>query len=159
MKGVKSSDFIILRLPPNEENIGFIFQTFGLTQYVFFDNRFPTNKLKDIHSDKFDKESFEKFREKCLEIEKKEVSFTLNEFILLAKTIDFVAKCYIGDPNNKLKKVLSEDFKDNDDFDYDFIRKLYLNKATMFFEGFRENCTDKKLLQIISRELDWKIDI
>lgn len=159
METIKSNEFIILRLPPTEENVGFIFQTFGITQYVFYDDRFPTKQLKDIHPDKFDKLLYSKFREKCLEIEKKEISFTINEFIILAKTIDFVSKCFIGEPNMKLEQVMIEDFKDQVDFDYDFYRKFYLNKATRFFEGFREHCDNKKLLLKIATELDWKIDI
>lgn len=159
METIKSNEFVILRLPPNEENVGFIFQTFGITQYVFFDDRFPTEQLKDLHPDKFNKELYDKFREKCLEIEKKEISFTINEFIILAKTIDFVAKCFIGDPNKKLDQVITEDFKDEADFDYNISRQLYLEKATRFFEGFRKNCVNKKLLKKIVKELDWETDI
>jgi hypothetical protein len=35
---------------------------------------------------------------------------------------------------------MTEDFKNETDFDYNLYRKFYLNKATRFFEGFRENC-------------------
>ena len=159
METMKSNEFIILRLPSTEENIGFIFQTFGITQYVFYDDRFATKQFKDIHPDKFDQETYGEFREKCLEIKKKEISFTVNEFILLAKTIDFVSKCFIGEPNEKFEQVITEDFKDQVDFDYNFYRKFYLNKATKFFEGFRAHCDNKKLLQKIATELDWKTDI
>lgn len=153
------NEFIILRLPPNGENISFIFLTFGITQYVFYDDRFPTKQLKDITPDKFDKARYSKFREKCLDIEKKEISFTINEFIVLAKTIDFVSKCFIGEPNKKLEQVMTHDFKGKTDFDYNFNRKFYLNKATAFFEGFRKNCEHKQLLKKIATELDWKTDI
>jgi hypothetical protein len=159
MISIKSSEFILLRLPPKDEYIKFIFQTFGVTQYVFYDGRFPTNQLKDIHPKKFDKAYYDKFREKCLEIENKEITFTINEFMFLAKMIDFVSKCYIGEPNNKLEQIITEDFKAEPDCDYNSYRKFYLDIATRFFEDFRKRCDNKKILQKISSELDWQTDI
>jgi hypothetical protein len=159
MESISSNEFIILRLPPLNETIGFIFQTFGITQYIFYDDRFATKQIIELHSDKFDVEYYIQFREKCIEIEKKEVSFTINEFIFLARTIDFVSKCFIGEPNKLLEKVLNEDFKDEHDFDYNIYREFYLNTATKFFDGFKEKCSNRKLLEKISKELDWKIDI
>jgi hypothetical protein len=156
---MKSNEFIILRLPSNSENIIFIYQIFSITQYVFYDDRFPTKQLKEEHPNKFNKEYYDLFREKCLEVNNREIEFTVNEFIFLSKLIDFVSKCFIGEPNTKLAEVINDDFKDENEFDYNKSREMYLHTATKFFEGFRRNCKNEILLKKISDELNWKIDI
>lgn len=159
METIKSNEFIILRLPSNGTNTPFIYQTFGITQYIFYDDRFPTKQIKDDYPDKFDKEYYNSFREKCLEVNDREVSLTVNEFVFLAKIIDFVSKCFIGEPNTKLKQVINDDFKDEKDFNYDLYREFYLQTATKFFDSFKKSCTNPQILQKISKELGWKIDI
>ncbi len=159
MDTIKSDEFVILRLPPVNENKTFIFLTFSVTQYIFYDDRFYTKQLKDIHPDKFNKDNYNQFREKCLEIERKEISFTINEYFFLAKVIDFVSKCFIGDPNIKLKQVMTEDFRSMNDFNYNSTKDLYLAISTKFFNGFKDNCKNNKLLSKLEKELDWGTDI
>ncbi|MFZ4796574.1 MAG: hypothetical protein ACOYMA_03715 [Bacteroidia bacterium] len=159
MKTIKTNEFIILRLPPIDENIMFITQTFGITQYIFYDDRFKTKQIIEQFPEKFNKEYYNQFREKCLEVENKEVSFTINEYFFLAKIIDFVSKCYIGEPNLKLKAVITEDFQDYEGFDYNTIRELYLDTSTKFFNGFKETCSNNDLLAKFDKELSWDIDI
>jgi hypothetical protein len=157
---IKSNEFIILRLPPDEENIAFIYQTFGITQYIFFDDRFRTSHLIKENRKEMNIEFYNNFREKCLKIKEIEIAFTINEFIFLVKTIDFVAKCFIGEPKDKLEKILTADFE-SEDFDYDFkkIEEWYLAKSENLFQGFRDSCKNEKLLKQVSDELNWEIEI
>jgi hypothetical protein len=109
-------------------------------------------------------EYYNNFREKCLKIKEIEIAFTINEFIFLVKTVDFVAKCFIGEPKDKLEKILNSDFENEDfdfDFDFDFeeIEKWYLAKSTNLFQGFRDSCKNEKLLKQVSDELNWGIEI
>lgn len=159
MKTIKSNEFIILRLPPVDENSTFVYQTFGVMQYVFYDDRFLTEQLKDIYPEKFNKSYYDDFREKCLLINNEEVSFNINEYIYLAKIIDFVSKSFIGDPFTKLKGIMNDDFKDDEDFDIELIKDWYLKTATKFFNGFKESCSNKKLLAKIDQELNWGTDL
>jgi hypothetical protein len=155
---IKSNEFIILRLPSSEENISFIYQTFGITQYVFFDERFKSSQLINEKPEEINVEYYHEFREKCFLIKQEEVTFNINEFIFLAKTVDFVAKCFIGEPHSKLKQVIDSDFKD-EQIEFEFIKDWYLKKSSSMFKGFRESCTNEKLLKQLSNELDWKIEI
>ena len=160
---IKSNEFIILRLPPDEENKAFIYQTFGITQYIFFDDRFRTSQLIIENPKEMNVEYYNKFREKCLKIKETEVIFTVNEFIFLAKTVDFVSKCFIGEPREKLKSIMTSDFEEenfsNEVFDFENYEKMYLTKATSLLQGFRDNCKNEKLLKHVSDELDWGIEI
>ncbi len=151
---IKSNKFIILRLPSDEENISFIYQTFGITHYIFFDDRFRSSLL--INENEI--EYYQQFREKCLKIKDTQVAFTINEFLFLAKTVDFVAKCLIGEPKDKLEKILTSDFED-EDYDFHQNKKWYLRKSTNLIQGFRDSCKNEKLLKQLSEELDWKIDV
>lgn len=159
MNAIKSNEFIILRLPSIEKNIVFINITFGITEYIFKDDRFLTKYLKDKYPDKFDKKVYDLFREKCLKIENNDISFTIDEFILFAKLVDFVSKCFIGEPNKKLEQVITEDFINEIDFNYNVYRDIYLRTSSSFFEEFRKTCVNKKLLKKIEIVLDWKIEI
>ncbi len=155
---IKSNEFIILRLPPDEENITFIHQTFLITEYVFFDERFRSSQFIMENPEEVKTEYYYKFREKCFKIEEAEVAFTINEFIFLAKTVDFVAKCLIGEPKDKLEKILTSDFE-NKDFDFEGNNKWYLIKSTRLIQDFRESCKNEKLLKQLSEELNWEMDI
>jgi len=155
---IKSNEFIILRLPPDEENIAFIYQTFGITQYIFFDDRFRTSQLIIENPKEMNVEFYNNFREKCLKIKETEVIFTVNEFIFLAKTVDFVSKCFVGEPKDKLESILTSDFE-NEDFDFKKFEKMYLTKSTNLFQRFRDSCKNEKLLKQVSDELNWGIEI
>ncbi len=154
---IKSSEFIILQLPPTSDNNAFIYQTFGITQYVFYDERFPTSTLKNNELDKFDKKYYDQFREKCLKIKNVEVSFTIDEFIFLSKTIDFVSKCFIGKPKEKLHSIFNEDFAG--EYDFNMINDWYLMMSAKFFKEFRASCKNKEIRDRISKELKWDINI
>jgi len=157
---IKSNEFIILRLPPDEENISFIYQTFAITQYIFFDDRFRTSQLIIENPKEMNVEYYNKFREKCLKIKETEVIFTVNEFIFLAKTVDFVSKCFVGEPKDKLESILTSDFENEDSFNENFdFKKMYLTKSTNLFQGFRDSCKNEKLLKQVSDELNWGIEI
>ena len=149
---------MILTLPSSKENISFIYQTFGVTQYVFFDERFKSSQLINEKPEEINIEYYHEFREKCFLIKDKEVSFNINEFIYLAKTVDFVAKCFIGEPQSKLKQVIDSDLE-NEQVDFEFIKDWYLKKSTSMFDGFRKSCTNEKLLKKLSDELNWQIEI
>jgi len=155
---LKSNEYIILRLLPDEENISFIHQTFVITEYVFFDERFRSSHFINENPEEIRMEYYSNIREKCLRIEEAEVVFTINEFIFFAKTVDFVAKCLIGEPKDKLEKVLASDFK-NKDFDFEGNNKWYLKKSTNLIQDFRESCKNEKLLNHLSDALNWEIEI
>lgn len=160
MKAISSNDNVILRLPASADNIHFVFLTFGIMQYCFYDDRFLTQQVKDDHPEKFDENRYLEFREKCLRInDNVEICLTVNEFIFFAKIVDFVSKCFIGDPNSKLKEITNIDFKDSLKFDYESERAYYLKKSTLLFNGFRKNCKNQTIFKAVSRELSWKIDI
>jgi len=139
---IKSNEFIILRLPSDDENISFIYQTFGITQYIFFDDRFRSSLL--INENEI--EYYQQFQEKYLKIKDAQVAFTINEFLFLAKTVDFVAKCLIGEPKDKLEMILTSDFE-NEDYDFNENKKWYLRKSTNLIQGFRDSCKNEKLLK------------
>ena len=156
----KSSEFVILRLPLSKDNIHFVYLTFGVTQYVFYDQRFLSAQIKTEHPEKFDEGVYERFREKVLKIKEGcEVSFTVNEFLFFSKIVDFVCKCFIGEPNVKLKVILTNDHQENSEFDYDRERAYYLKKSSKLFEDFRRSCKNKAILDALNRDLAWKIDI
>ncbi len=160
MQTTKPNEFIILRIPSIKENISFIYQTFGITQYLFYDDRFSIPEIKDKCPHNFEQEYYEEFREKCLEIKKdKEISFSISEFIFFAKVIDFVSKCYIGDANSKLKEIIESDFIDSPAFKYNSYREQYLKKSSNLFHDFKENCKNKLILEELKTELNWQIDI
>jgi len=98
-----------------------------------------------------------------LKIKETEVIFTVNEFIFLAKTVDFVSKCFVGEPKDKLKSILTSDFEEenltNEAFDFENFEKRYLAKSTGLLQGFRDSCKNEKLLKHVSDELDWGIEI
>ena len=157
---IKSNEFTILRLPPEDENIIFLYHTFAITQYIFFDERFRSSQMIHENQKEFNLAYYNKLREKCFKINKSEVIFNINEFIFLAKTVDFVAKCLIGEPKDNLEKILNADAK-SENFDYqfrDFIT-FYLTKSTDFFQHFRESCKNEKLLRHVSDALNWEIEI
>lgn len=156
----KSSEFVILRLPPSKDNIHFVFLTFGVTQYVFYDQRFLSAQKQTEHPEKFDDGVYVRFREKVLKIKEGcEVSFTVNEFLFFSKIVDFVSKCFIGEPNHTLKVLLTNDHQANSEFDYDRERAYYLNRSTRLFEDFRRSCKNKAILDAFKRDLSWNVDI
>jgi len=152
---VQADEFILLRLPPKSDNIVLVIQTIAVMQYIFYDKRISTKASPK----NFNQDIYTTFREKCLKIENKEISFTINEFLLFSKFLDFVSKCFLGHPNQLLKEVFEEDFKEENRFSYDQLRSWYLSEATLFFDNFRKNCKNEELLKEFNRQLIWRIDI
>ena len=109
MTNLNPNEFIILRFPPIDDNISYIDHTFAIMQYIFYDDRFLTKYIKDNNPEKFNIKYYEEFMEKCLKINDRiEINFTVKEFAFLVKIIDFVSKCFIGEPNEKIKQVINE---------------------------------------------------
>jgi hypothetical protein len=153
---IKTDQFIILRLSPNEQNIAFICETFELTQCIFFDHRLPTSQLVKENPEEINFEYYEKFLEKCMKIEETEITFTMNEFFYLAQTIDFVAKCFIGGTIDDLEKIIASN-PVNEGSNFVEFKKWYWTKSSDFFQDFRE-CFKKneKLLKRFNDELNYK---
>lgn len=152
---VQADEFILLRLPPKHDNIALVIQTFAVMQYIFYDKRISTK----VSPKNFNQDVYINFREKCLKIENEEISFTINEFLLFSRFLDFASKCFLGHPNQFIQEVFEEDFKEENSFSYDQLRAWYLSEATLFFDNFRRNCKNKELIQEFNKQLNWKINI
>jgi len=150
---IKTDDFIILRLSPNEENITFIYETIAITQSVFFDDRLPTYQLRKENPEEINFEYYQKFVEKCLKIEETEIIFNINEFLYLAQTIDFVNKCFIEEPLYNLDGIITSDLKSRGIHFKEF-KKWYWSKSTNLFQDFRESCKNEKLLKRFNDDLN-----
>jgi hypothetical protein len=59
-----------------------------------------------------------------MKTEETEITFTINEFLYLAETIDFVAKSFDGSPKDYLEKIMTSDIE-NEGFDFKEFRKMY----------------------------------
>ena len=152
---IKTDEFIILRLPPNEENTAFICSTFEITQYLFFDDRLPTSQIIKENIEEFNIEYYQKFLEKYKKTEETEIIFNINEFLYLAHIIDFVAKYFIGaPPKGKLEKIITSDLE-NEDFDFKEFKKWYWTKSTNLFQEFRDSCKNEKLLKSFNEALNF----
>lgn len=159
MERINANEHILLRLKPMDENVAFLMQTFGIMQYIFYDDRFLTKHIKDKYPERFNENKYVNLREKCIKIENDtEIALNVNEFILFAKIVDFVSKCFIGDPNKKFKEILTSDFMDNDDFEYESLKEFYLKKSTKLFNDFK-GCKNRQIIDILNKELNWGLDL
>lgn len=152
----RSNEYIILRLQPNEYSISFVYQTFGITQYIFFDPRFSTLNVIKNYPDKFNIDYYNEFREKCLKINSEIISFTIDEFVFLAKLVDFVSKIFIGEPKVKLREVYEKDFPDRK-VSFDKLKKIYLEKSDKMFKSFKQSTSNSEILELVSKKLNWNI--
>jgi hypothetical protein len=151
----KTDEYILLGFLPNEDNIAFICETFEITQCIFFDHRLRTSQIIKENPEEINFEYYEKFLEKCMKIEETEVTFTINEFLYLAQTIDFVAKCFIGGTIDDLEKIIASN-PENEGTDFIEFKKWYWASSTNLFEDFRERCINQKLLKRFNEELNSK---
>lgn len=136
----KIEKYIILHLPPTEENSSYLQMTFLFAENI---TELPRTFSGMRYTD---------FKRKSLAIKEKAVQFNVKDFIYLAKLIDFISKSLLNDQRPKIESAMRENYRD---FDFSLYAKWYLGRSSAFFKSFKESCRDEAVTERLRQELDW----
>jgi hypothetical protein len=160
---MKNSKKIVFSLQQSSSNQSLLFKTYNIINSIYFENFLECRLESDNDIEEFESSTFINLKNDIL-VKGGKANFNFEEFILLLKSIKFVAKYFELNPDEKLSKILKFENYPNvklsnnpeiygSSFNFEIKKTWYLDKLKELFENFNKTTKNPELLVVIESEL------